>query len=74
MKSFIAMGVMLVWSAAIAFVMHSIGFVEHAHDWLWSLGAAVMLLIGLVGNVWIFLAIVKEAPWQWFKSDSEINN
>lgn len=71
MKSFIATGAMVAWSAAIAAVMHLAGFAGHYHDWLWSLGAAVVLLIGLVGNVWIFFAIVKEQPWEWFKGESE---
>ena len=71
MRSYIAILAMIAWSAAVAAVMYAIGFADHMHDLLWSLGAAVVLLIGLVGNVWIFLAIVKEQPWEWFKGGSE---
>lgn len=65
MKLFICFALMAVWSALIAVVMHFIGFQNHLHDVLWSLGAAVALLIGLVGNVWIFFLVMKEKPWQW---------
>ena len=71
MKSFIALIVMVVWSVGIYLVMQQIGFSNHMHDWLWSLGATVMLFIGIVGNVWIFFLIVKEAPWQWFHNDNK---
>jgi len=58
---------MIAWSALVALAMYVIGFSQHLHDPLWSLGAAVSLLIGLIGNVWIFFLIVKEEPWAWFK-------
>jgi len=67
MRSLIAVLTMIAWSALVAWVMHVIGFSQHLHDPLWSLGAAVSLLIGLIGNVWIFFLIVKEEPWAWFK-------
>ena len=63
MKNLIAIAAMIVWSVAIWGVMELIGFSMHN---VWSsLGAGVMLLIGLVGNVWIYFLIMKEAPWQW---------
>ena len=71
MRSLIAVVVMVVWSALIALVMYWIGFSQHMHDPLWSVGAAVALLIGLIGNVWIFFLIVKEEPWAWFKSGGD---
>ena len=74
MRSYIAILAMLVWSAGIAVVMHFLDFTSHMHQVLWSLGAAIILLIGLVGNVWIFLAIVKEQPWEWFKGESKQKN
>lgn len=74
MRSYIAMLVMLAWSVGIAVIMYLLDFAGHMHDVIWSIGAAVVLFIGLVGNVWIFLAIVKEQPWEWFKNESEQQN
>ncbi len=67
MKSFIAVIMMAIWSVAIVFIMDMVGFQNHLHDLWWSLGAAVTLLIGLVGNVWIFFLIAKEEPFKWLK-------
>lgn len=74
MKSLIATGLMIIWSAFIYAIMHFANFSEHMHDWLWSLGAAVVLLVGLIGNVWIFIGVVQEDPWRWFKPGSEVDN
>lgn len=71
MRSLIAVLTMIAWSALIAWAMYMTGFSQHLHDPLWSLGAAVALLIGLIGNVWIFFLIVKEEPWAWFKQDND---
>ena len=51
MKLLITIALMVVWSLFIAYVMNMAAFQDHLHDPLWSLGAAVVLLIGLVGNV-----------------------
>ena len=65
MKLLITIALMVVWSVCIAYAMNMAAFSEHLHDPLWSLGAAVVLLIGLVGNVWIFFLMMKERPWLW---------
>lgn len=75
MKSFIAFLIMVVWSAFIYIVMNLVGFTDHvgnlsAHESTlaylgYNFGAAVSLLIGLIGNVWIYFLIVGEQPWQW---------
>ena len=65
MKLLIAIVLMVVWSAFIAYVMNMAAFPDHLHDPLWSLGAAILLLIGLVGNVWIFFLMMKNRPWLW---------
>ena len=62
---------MAVWSLAIWAIIQFGGFSDMLHDPLWSLGAAVLLLIGLVGNVWIYFLIRKEAPWKWLKDESQ---
>jgi len=65
MKLLTTLAVMVVWSLAIGYVINMMPFTDHLHDPLWSLGAAVVLLIGLVGNVWIFFLMMKESPWLW---------
>lgn len=65
MKLLITIALMVVWSLFIAYVMNMLPFNDHLHNPLWSLGAAVFLLIGLVGNVWIFFLMMKERPWLW---------
>ena len=65
MRILIAVTSMILWSVFIWAIMDFVGFSDHINDPLWSLGAAIMLLIGLVGNVWIFFLIAKETPWQW---------
>lgn len=71
MKSFIALIVMIAWSAAIVMFMNAVGITDRHADWLWSLAGAVTLLVGLVGNVWIFLLIAKEEPWAWLKGGKD---
>lgn len=75
MKSFIAFLIMVVWSAFIYIVMNLVGFTDYVpnmggHESTlaylgYNFGAAVMLLIGLIGNVWIYFLVVGEQPWQW---------
>ena len=80
MKSFIAFLIMIVWSALIYTVMNLIGldgqiWNRDIHDSVWSylglnLGAAIMLLIGLIGNVWIYFLVVGNQPWEWHKKQN----
>lgn len=75
MKSFIAFLVMIVWSAAIFVLMELLGFGDPVRElaadessimsWGQKLIGAIILLIGFIGNVWIYLTIVGEQPWQW---------
>lgn len=69
MKNFVALALMAVWSAAIWGVIELVGFEMHS---LWSsLGASVALLVGLIGNVWIYFLVMKETPWQWPRNKAE---
>ena len=67
MKLLITIALMVGWSILVWYVMNMAGFTAtaHLHDPLWSLGAAIVLLIGLIGNVWIFFLMMKDSPWQW---------
>ena len=35
--------------------------------WYWALGTALLFIIMIIGNFWIFFAIGKEEPWDWVK-------
>lgn len=66
-----ALAVMALWTVAMISLFNFIGFPNHFDNLLWALGGALMLVVILVGNVWIFIGVAKEEPWQWFKdSDS----
>lgn len=60
MRYLLAIIVAVAWSAMIALAINMGGFMDHLHDPIWSIGAAVILLIGVVGNVWLFFLIVKQ--------------
>ncbi len=70
-KEVLGIIVMAAWVALGVWAMNSFGFTAHMHDWVWSIGAGIALLIIIVVGVAIFFAIAKESPWVWFeKSDS----
>ena len=68
MRTIQALVVMALWSALFVAIMHFGGFSEHYRNILWALGGAILLIIMLVGNFWIFFAVAKEEPWRWDKS------
>ena len=66
-----AVGLMALWTIAMISIMNFIGFQKHFNEPLWALGGAIFILVTLIGNVWLFIAVAKEEPWQWIKnSDS----
>jgi len=60
-----ALAMMAIFTAVMISIFNFVGFQEHYGELLWNLGAAVMLVITLVGNVWIFIAVAQDEPWQW---------
>ena len=62
-----ALGLMAIWSIVMVIIINFVGFPAHHTEPLWALGGAVMLIITLVGNVWIFIGVSKEEPWDWIK-------
>lgn len=71
LKEVIAIICMAAWIFAGVTAMNWFGFTNHMHDPLWSIGAAISLLIIIVVGVAIFFAVAKESPWVWFgESDS----
>ena len=71
MRTLQALGVMALWTIAIFAIINFVNFDEHFREPLWALGAAVLFIIMLIGNFWIFFAIAKEEPWEWDKSKGE---
>ncbi len=69
MRTLQALGVMALWTIAIFAIINFVGFNEHYREPLWALGAAVLFVIMLVGNFWIFFASAKEEPWEWYKGN-----
>ena len=67
-KETIALICMAAWIVAGVWSMNQFGFQNHMHDWVWSIGAAISLLIIIVVGVAIFFAVAKESPWVWFES------
>lgn len=67
MASFKAFIVMAIWTIVTVGGMYKAGFGSHHEEPLWAIGGAILLLIILIMNVWIFFAVAKEEPWKWFK-------
>ena len=65
-----ALAVMAIWTAAMITLFNLAGFGENYTNPLWALGAAVILVITLIGNVWIFIHVAKEEPWEWTKNSN----
>ncbi len=68
MRTIQALVVMALWTVLFLAIINFGGFAEHYRDVLWALGGAVLFIIMLVGNFWLFFAIAKEEPWRWDKS------
>lgn len=71
MQEVLGLVCMAVWVAAGVWAMNWFGFPDHMHDWVWSIGAAISLLIIIVVGVAIFFAVAKETPWLWFTKADE---
>jgi len=68
-REYIAAVVMIAFTSICFWGMNVFGFQNNPHDILWTLGAALALLIILVVNVYIYFIICKESPWVWKKED-----
>ena len=69
MREYIAAVVMIAFTSICFWGMNVFGFQNNPHDILWTLGAALALLVILVVNVYIYFIICKESPWVWKKED-----
>lgn len=69
MASFKAILVMIIFSAAVVLGMNVAGLTENFRDPVYALAGAVVLLVALIVNVWLYLKIAGEAPFRWFKTN-----
>ncbi len=67
MASFKAITLMIIFSVAAFYAINAVGLAANHADPLWALGGAVVILVALIVNVWIYLAVAGEAPFKWFK-------
>lgn len=67
MRTLQALGVMALWTLAFLGVMNWLNVGDHHGNILWAIGTALMFIIMIIGNFWIFFAVGKEEPWDWVK-------
>ena len=66
-----ALAIMALWTIATISIFNFIGFQNHFSNPLWALAGALMLVVILIGNVWIFIGVAQEEPWAWLKSSDD---
>jgi len=71
MRTLQALGVMALWNIAFIGIMSFVNVGEHYREPVWAILTALMFIIMIVGNFWIFFAVGKEEPWDWVKGDGE---
>ena len=65
MKTKLAVLSIAVFTGAIGYILNAIGVGDHHTDPLWALGTAVVFLIVLLIDVWMFFAIAGEEAYKW---------
>ena len=68
MRTLQAVGVMALWTLAFLSIMNWVNVGAHNREWYWALGTALLFIIMIIGNFWIFFAVGKEEPWYWVKN------
>ncbi len=53
------------FTGAIGYILNAFGVGDHHTDPLWALGTAVVFLIVLLIDVWMFFAIAGEEAYKW---------
>ena len=67
MRTLQALAVMALWTLAFLGVMNFLNVGAHNREWYWAIGTALMFIVMIIGNFWIFFAVGKEEPWDWVK-------
>ena len=68
MRTLQALGVMALWTIAFLGILNWLNAADHHRIWYWALGSALLFIIMIIGNFWIFFAVGKEEPWDWVKN------
>jgi len=68
MASLKALVPMIFWTILAVLFMNMVGFSENFREPLWAVGGAIILLVTIIVNVWLYFAIAKDEPWKWIKN------
>jgi len=68
MASLKALVPMIFWTILAVLFMNTVGFSENFREPLWAVGGAIILLVTIIVNVWLYFAIAKDEPWKWIKN------
>lgn len=70
MSSLKAIALMVVVTGLVVLGINAVGLDENFRNPLYALITALILLVTLVVNVWIYLAVAGEAPFKWFREEA----
>jgi len=67
MKTFTALLAIASFTALVGFVLVMVGVEQHHTNPIWAIGTAIIFLITLLIDVWMFFAIAGEEAYIWEK-------
>lgn len=67
MKTFSALLSIAAFTAVVGAVLVMLGVEQHHTNPVWAVGTAIVFLITLLIDVWMFFAIAGEEAYQWEK-------
>ncbi len=67
MKTFSALVAIAVFTSLVGAVLVMIGVEQHHTNPIWAIGTAIVFLITLLIDVWMFFAIAGEEAYEWEK-------
>ncbi len=65
MKTQLALLSIVVFTSAVGIILYFLGVGDHHTNPLWAFGTAVVFLVVLLIDVWMFFAIAKEDAYKW---------
>ena len=67
MKTFSALIAIAIFTSLVGIGLVSLGVEQHHTNPVWAIGTAIVFLITLLIDVWMFFAIAGEEAYQWEK-------
>ena len=67
MKTFSALVAIAAFTSLVGVVLVMLGVEQHHTNPIWAIGTAIVFLITLLIDVWMFFAIAGEEAYQWEK-------